>query len=237
MKKQTIIILTLLAAMSCQQIMAEIGTREFSFHGNGGLSSLQYELSQGVRSNGLGGGFGLGYKINFQSTQQFTSTSRLVHENWGIYTGIELNFFNAEANLSGEKFITKGLDDGQKQGEHSIFDMHTTLTNYSEIQNAMFLSIPIMGAYKLDQFFIMRSFHMYFMGGLKFGIPLNATFKSTDANITNRAYYPSLDNWVNDSENVGAGTFTKKSFEGELELGISTMVSLEIGLYRRNQFW
>ena len=107
---------------------------EFSIYGSGGLSALRSQLSQGSASGRLGGDLGVGYTIFFI-------------DSWGIHTGIGLGFYGAKATLDGEKIITRNL----KDSDGDLFDLHTTLTSYSETHNAMFLNVPVMVQFQAQQ--------------------------------------------------------------------------------------
>ena len=137
---------------------------------------------------------------------------------WGIHVGMGLGIYNATAKLNNVETITANLRDN----ENDRFDLHSKLSGYNETQTAMFLTIPVMGQYNIDQFYV--------MGGIKTGIPLNGKYKSKDATLTNRAYYPAWDNWAETQEFRGYGVFRGKSFDGDLDLGVSFMLALEAGM-------
>ena len=219
MKKLTITIVTLFAAISMQ--LSAQAVHEFSAHAGVGLSSLSYQLSQGNRSGGFGGDFGVGYTF-LQVKERAVETGRVSYLNWGIHSGIGVGLYNANAKLNDVKTVTSNLSDGEdKQNGYDIFNLHTTLSGYNETQNTMFLNIPVMGLFQIDQF--------YAMGGVKVGIPLSGKYKSKDATLKNRAYYPALDNWIDDLKFRGLGTFSGKDNNGDLDLGVAVLLSLEAG--------
>ena len=217
MKKLTITIVTLFAAMSMQLSAQEI-KHEFSVHVGGGLSSLSYKLSEGDRSGGFGGDFGVGYTF-LQVKERAVETGRVSYLNWGIHSGIGLGLYNAKANLDNTKTVIKDLDDGDDY--FSAFDLRTTLSDYNETQKTMFLNIPVMGLFQLDKF--------YAMGGVKIGIPLNGKYSVKNPTLTNKAWYPELQNEIDAPRFRGLGKFDDKSFDGTLDLGVAVMLSLEAG--------
>ena len=218
MKKLTITFATLFAVMS-MQLSAQETTHEFSVHAGGGLSSLSYKLSEGSRSGGFGGDFGVGYTF-LQVKERAVETGRVSYLNWGIHSGIGLGLYNAKTNLDNTKTVIKDLDDGDDY--FSAFDLRTTLSDYNETQKTMFLNIPVMGLFQLDQF--------YAMGGVKVGIPLNGKYSVNNPTITNKAWYPGLQNEIDAPRFRGLGKFDDKNFNGTLDLGIAVMLSLEAGM-------
>jgi hypothetical protein len=192
---------------------------EFSVYGAGGLSSLRYQLSMGNASGGFGGDFGVGYTY-FQKINRVRTTGSIRHKFWAVHSGVGLGVYNAKAKLDKKETIITDLSDGDEV--YDRFNLHSTFSGYKETQNTLFLNIPLMALFQYDMF--------YGMGGLKFGIPLSGKYKSKNATITNKAYYPELDNWVETQEFRGIGVFTGQSFNGNLDLGVSVMLALEGGL-------
>ena len=205
-------LLILVATFSCQYAFSQ-ATHEVSAHVGGGFSPITYKLSSGNKSGGFGTVFGLGYTyfIDYQL---------------GIQSGVELGFYNAQADLHDITTISSNLTDN----EGDRFDMHTTLSGYKETQSAMYLNIPIMALYQIDMY--------YFSGGFKIGIPLNGKYKSQDAILTNKGYYTDLDNTAETQEFAGYGTFRGKNSDGKMDLGIAAMLSLEAGMkwFLKNDF-
>ena len=215
--KKLIITIALICAAS--GFLSAQAIHEFSAYAAGGLSTLRYQLSSGNGSGGFGGEFGAGYTY-LQIRDGAVATGTVNHQSWGIHAGIGLGLYNAKAKLNNVKIVTANLNDGDVK--FSNFDLHTTLSGYNENQTAMFLNIPVMAQFNISQFYV--------MGGIKAGIPLNGKYKSKDATLTNRAYYPELDNWAETQEFRGLGTFRGKNYDGNIDLGVSVMLSLEAGM-------
>ena len=204
MKKVIIIIIAAVCSLSASAQTAH----EFSINGGGGLSALNYKLSSGDRSLGFGGEFGIGYTCLFAKTV-------------GVHVGAGVGLYNATATLDGVAIDTDNLTDD----EGDRFKLRSTLNNYEESQNAMFLNIPVMVQFQTG---LVHKF--YAMGGVKIGIPLSCKYEVSGATITNEAYYPDYDNWLINQTFAGYGTFDNISSDGKAEYKISAALALEAGL-------
>jgi len=218
-------ILTILVIITFLKISAVSAQfiHEVSVDAGIGSSTLLYKLSQGVRSGGFGGDFGLGYTI-FSARERVTGTGKVFRELWGIHTGLGIGLYNASADLNKISTVAKGLDDGDIyviDPKYKKFDLHTTLNSYTEIQKTVFLNIPVMALFQIEQ--------IYVMGGLKFGIPVSGKYSSKNATLTNTGYYTELDNSAKDQEFAGYGTFKGKDFEGNLKRNAAVILAFEAG--------
>ena len=212
---RTLLVIIQLFSYSVIQLFAQQQTHEISVYGGGGLSTLRYQLSSGDVSTGFGGDLGLGYTCFFDGQL-------------GIHTGVGLGLYTAQARLADIKTVTSNLTDS----EGDRFDLHTTLTDYSERQNAMFLNIPVMLQFQTPMDRSQKQ-GFYAMGGIKTGIPLGAKYSSSDAALVNEAWYPEYDNWALKQEFAGYGVFDGGKFDGSIDLGVSVMLSLEAGVKLR----
>ena len=219
--KRFIIIIVLFCAASSRYVCAqEAPVHEFSAYTGLGLSSLRYQLSQGDRSGGFGGDFGVGYTW-YRTNVRVTGTGKVFNERWGIFTGLGLGFYNAKAKLDDENKLVQGL----KDSEEDIFDLTTTLSKYKETQRSLYLNIPAMAQFQLERYYI--------LGGFKFGIPLSGKYISKDATLTNVAYYPEFENELTAPKTQGLGTFDHKNSDGKLKFGVSLMLAFEGGVHWR----
>ena len=217
MKKIIISIVTLAAICSLQ--VAAQAIHEFSVDVGGGLSTLSYKPSRGNRSGSFGGDFGVGYTY-YRARERVTGTERIFRELWGIHTGLGIGMYNAQTNLDNQKLPEiKGLNDGD--AVYSNFNLRTTLNSYTETQKTVYLNIPVMALFQIEQ--------IYAMGGFKFGIPISGKYSSKNATITNEGYYPDLENSATTQEFAGYGPFRGKNFEGDLQPGVAVMLALEAG--------
>jgi len=212
------LIVTIAIIVATGSLLSAQAINEFSVYGGGGLSSLNYQLSQGNGSSGFGGDFGAGYTY-LRFVNRAVETGTVVYQQmWGIHVGMGLGIYNATAKLNNVEAITSNLIDSENDG----FDLLSKLSGYNETQTVMFLTIPVMGQYNIEQFYV--------MGGIKTGIPLNGKYKSKDATLTNEAYYPKYENWMKTQTFAGYGAFNGKTFDGDLDLGVSFMLSFEAGM-------
>jgi hypothetical protein len=202
--------------MSSLHISAQ-PVHEFSGYVGGGLSALCYQLSSGDRSGGFGGEFGAGYTyLNFRNQAVETGTT-VLQQWWGIHAGIGFGFYNAKAKLNNVEAVTANLIDD----EGDRFDLYSTLSGYNETQRTMFLNIPVMGQYNIDQFYV--------MGGIKTSIPLNGKYKSKGT-LTNEGYYHEWEVLTKVPEFRGFGNFNR-SYSGDIDLGVSVALALEAGMH------
>ena len=209
--------LIILAILKITVVSAQFN-HEFSAYVGSGLSTLTYQPSLGDRSGGMGADFGVGYTI-FSVRERVTGTEKIFRELWGIYTGLGIAMYNASTSLDNMKTVSKNLNDGD--AFYPNFDLHTTLNIYKETQQTVYLNIPVMALFQIEQ--------IYAMGGVKVGIPINGKYSSKDARLTNEGFYPDLENSATDQEFAGYGTFRGKNFEGNLEPGATVMLALEAG--------
>ena len=221
MKNRIIKITVLLAILNISSVSAQV-IHEFSVDAGLGLSTLSYKLSKGTRSGSFGGDFGVGYTF-FIAKEKVTSTEKVFRELWGIHTGLGIGLYNASANLDKMETVARGLTDGDPfvSAEYTKFDLRTTLNSYQESQKTVYLNIPVMALFQIEQ--------IYAMGGLKFGIPVTSKFSTKNATLTNEGYYPELDNSVDELEFAGYGTFKGKNFEGKLDPGVAVILAFELG--------
>ena len=214
--KKFIVISIILAALSSQYVSSQQADHEFSAYGGMGLSTLNYKLSLGARNGGAGGIFGAGYTY-FRGRERVSGTGRVVREDWGIHTGLELGLYNAKSKITGE-IVSKGRTDS----EGDLFDLHTRLFGYRETQTMMLLNIPMMAQFTMDRYYV--------LGGFKLGVPLMGRFKSKDAALKNEAYYEKYENWFKEelfSEGFGSYTINNK---GKMKYGATAMLSMEAGV-------
>jgi len=199
-------------ALSCFLLFAFFvfaqASHEFSVNGGGGMSTINYKLLSGDKQLGFGAEFGVGYTCIFTKTI-------------GIRIGADIALLSGSANLYDATVVTRNLTDN----EGDRFNLHSTLSQYKESQNATFLNIPVMAQFQTGE-----NHKLYALAGAKIGIPISSKFKVSDATITNEAYYPDFDNWLKKQEFAGYGTFKNISSEGKPNFTISAALALEAGM-------
>jgi len=214
--------ITVILAIIYIPVISAQGIHEFSVDAGLGSSTLRYQLSQGSRSGGFGGDFGVGYTY-FRARERVTGTEKIFREQWGIHTGLGIGLYNASANLNSVTTVYKNLNDGDNtvDKKYQEFELNSTLTSYKETQKTVYLNIPVMALFQIEQ--------IYVMGGLKFGIPVSGKYSSKDASLTNEGFYPGLGISVDDLPFAGYDKIKGKNFEGDLKPGVAVMLALEAG--------
>lgn len=182
--------------------------QEFSIWGAGGLSTLKYDTNVGDSKNGMGGAFGVGYNYYFS-------------QNWSVGTGLELSLYNSKTTIN-ELYDAYNTTDGTYN-----FEFRTTVSNFEEKQNTMFINIPIMAQFEIPA---IGDNNFYASGGFKIGIPVSKKFKVTKMHMENRGYYPQFGGEIDEPEFMGFGSFDRRDKKGDLDLKIAYMVSLEAGM-------
>jgi hypothetical protein len=100
---------------------------EFTAHAAGAFSTYLQPAVEGT-SVGYNSDFGIGFNGFF-------------NQQVGIHLGIGLGFFNIKSTVTNiEK--TKTSEHGSVNG--FSYDLHTTLSGYTETHKSMFLSVPVM---------------------------------------------------------------------------------------------
>jgi len=184
---------------------------EFSIYGGAGLHTFMYDVKGSDKSQGFGGIFGLGYTYFFAP-------------NWGIGTGLELSFYNAEYKLDAytqEPYPTMDPSDGNPL----VF--LSTVNGFKEEQHAMLLQIPLMLQYqsngKHDKTF-------YYAAGAKIGIPLSGSSEISANSVTNVGERSYEDYRYTTQKFMGFGTFEGQKNKKDLSTQTSVLLSTETGM-------
>lgn len=190
----------------------ESPTHEFSVYGFGGLSSLNYKLSEGgTKSGGAGVGAGIGYTFN-------------ISDSWGIATGGEISSAGSKAtygSLSGEyEYGTPGT------WEH--FRFHYSQNGYEEQQKVTLFSVPVMLQFKT---LLGSSAHFYLSGGFKIGLPVSARATVSPGTVTTSGEFSYEQIEYRSIEEYGFVTgMPLGKTESSIDLGISAALALETGV-------
>ena len=206
MKLIKYIIIAVAGLMSCTALVGQ-SQHELSIYAGGGLSTLNYKTTIGDQKDGFGGQFGVGYQYFFTG-------------NIGLNTGLELSLHNAKTTFGNvsDRYMAKDID-GQN------FEFRSTVSNYEEKQNAMFLNIPIMLQYQFE-----GENKFYIAAGGKIGIPVNGKYKTSGATIKNSGYYPQEDLEHTTQEFLGFGTFTGRDMDDDVDFKVAFILSAELGM-------
>ncbi len=217
MKKGKIILSAIcLLAVGTATVQAQQTRHEITFGGGGGISSLEYKLSEGSHTMGWGGNFGAGYTFFF-------------HPQWGVGTGVEMAFYNAKAKLPQKSSQQSGFTD--EFGDSFI--LLSDFNNYEEKQRATYLNIPLM-----VQFQTTAKHKFYAAAGVKFGIPLSGKYEG-EGSYDISGYYPQYSG-PNSQFIVGPrgeeypiegfGSYQYQGTAQDLSLKLAIMASVEAGV-------
>lgn len=195
--------------VNATMIFAQDNRHEVSVYAGGGLSTLSYEPVLGEKTNGAGGNVGIGYTYFFA-------------ENFGINTGIEFSLYNAKIKREGFNNVLRGLvdtSDGEK------YDFYSSIKNYEEKQTAMYVNIPLMLQFQYGE-----KNKFYASTGIKIGIPIKGEYKSSASEIINKGYFYDTENWAENQEFMGFGTYTNYSNDEDIDFRIACIYSAEAGM-------
>jgi outer membrane protein OmpA-like peptidoglycan-associated protein len=197
--KKIIIIATLFATLTA----TAQSQHEVSIQAGGGLSSLQYKPTIGKSTPGIGLDAGVAYTYFFNS-------------HWGIGTGAGIKL------LTGKYKLPSLTDAFQSNDGTEAFEYRYSLNKYSEKQQALSLTIPLMVHFQSGKFYAA-------LGG-KVGLPLSANYKNDLDELQAAGYYAHDDLLLNDPEFMGFGTFNKLSHKANLSLKTAFFASAEVGV-------
>ncbi len=182
---------------------------EFSFAVGGGRSALDYQIDNATKKmkTGFQAGFGFTKKLN---------------KHLGIQTGLELASYHTELSLHNSSTYTSYQVDGEGQG----FEYRTAVTGQKEKQSLYTINIPLMLQYVAGE----KKAQFYGQAGLKIGLPLDGTNKTSAAELTTTGYYPDMNVVLSDMPSHGFGSQTNWEGIGALNTKVSYAAAAEAGL-------
>ncbi|MDR1346326.1 MAG: OmpA family protein [Bacteroidales bacterium] len=181
---------------------------EISIHAGGGLSTLNYRLSQGKQSQGFGGNFGVDYTF-------------FLGKHFGIATGAGVSLCNASVRLDGVlSRIPELIDEDGDQ-----YELRTSFINYTERQQAIFFRIPIMVHFRTT-----GRISFYAQAGAVLNIPVSSRYEVNNATLSNTAYYPLYDVSLTSPSFMGLGDFPDRNTRDKLSLKTIVSASAEVGV-------
>lgn len=180
---------------------------EISVYGTGGLSALKYDAITGDQKTGMGSSFGVGY-------------SYFLSDKLAVTSGAEIALYNSKMNFDNlyNNYITKDY-------QEESFELRSTITDYDEKQNAMYINIPLM-----LQFQTGNKNKFYVAAGGKIGFSMDGRYKSSGATIKNTGYYEEEDYEYTTQEFLGFGTFASRKVDEEVKFKMVYMLSAEAGI-------
>ena len=202
---------------------------ELQVYSGGGLSQVLYKFQGETSSVRFGGHSGLAATFFF-------------NKYLGLNIGAEASCYNSKIFADGIKAYSNDRTDdyyltsGFSSSNSYVYNLTSTLYNYTEEIQAVTINIPIGLQFQTTN----KKYNYYFIAGMKIGIPINSISKYNvaDAEIYNFAYYPEINNTVGyEPDNAAAttnhfsgfGYFPDKKFESNLDLKVSFVPSFETG--------
>lgn len=185
----------------------EQAAHEISVTGGFGLSSLKFSLDNGDHKQKVGGLLGVNYSYFF-------------NESFSINSGLEVTLYSSEATMNSftDKYTATDTEES--------FVFNTAVSDYKEKQRSAYLNIPIMGQYQLP---VLDEHKFYAAAGVKIGLPLNGSYKTSDANFeTSGTYYNQTT--ITDSPGLGFYKFKGKEVDKDIDFKTAWILSLETGM-------
>jgi hypothetical protein len=196
--------ITTLLAIGCLQIFAQKPTNEFTIYGGVGLPIM---VSNETVSIGFAGDIGLGF-------------TTFANRHIAFHFGAGLGFNTIKIDVDDLKTQTFGLRDENGL----LFDKHTTLSDYREIQKTTLLNIPLMLQFQP------KTQGFYAMCGAKIIFWQKTNYETKIGTLHNLAYYPELGNWSGTQEFANFGPFNGTNTTGNFNLGLYTILAFETGM-------
>lgn len=181
---------------------------EFSAWAASGLSTLYYKPTFGNKTEGFGGNFGLGY------TRYFTHY-------FGILIGAEAALYTAKITIDG---LQDAYDTNDKHNG-DLINYRTEFTQYTEHQRLLNIAIPVMFHFETG-----NTHKFYGAAGFKLGLPVLATYKSSDYDFQASGYYYATNQILSHQEDWNYGDFQGQSIHGKYKVGLSYTGSVDVGV-------
>lgn len=186
---------------------------EVSLWGAYGLSTLNYDLSYGDRTLGLGylGGIGYNYFFNYH---------------WSVGLGAEFSVLTSTAD------VTKFSDNypiSAFYGLDRALNLNIQAGTYKEDYTAYYINVPVMLKYQLDA---LKQHKFYVAGGLKVGIPYKAEYKTAGERTAIAYNRDSNGNNTGDAFTNfhGFGTQSVDVKKTEFDLDLNLALAFETGM-------
>ena len=193
------------------EIPAQKSPFELSVFGGGGYSFIGFlnPLNK-TASKGYNYDVGLGF-TGFVSPQ------------CGFHLGIGF----AQNKVTVEAGDVKSVNSGLYDSNEHFYNLHTTLYDYSEIQNTKSLFFPVMFLFQSKENSGTAQF--YVMTGVKVHVQLSRAYDTQITALSNAAYYPEADNWAATQLFANLGEFSGSGANGKLDVGVMAMFTFEMG--------
>jgi hypothetical protein len=160
---------------------------EVSAYAMGGISSLQYSSTLGSTGVGWGGGFGGAYTYSFT-------------EMWGVMGGLEFSIFNGRNTLGNFADSTLGTYYSATGQPPQDYYFKSDYRGYEERQRAMYLRLPVMGAFT---YFIDPEWSVFAAAGFKLGLSVYGRYTTQADSWVSSGVFPFSGQTFYDNPNHG----------------------------------
>jgi hypothetical protein len=182
---------------------------EFSVAIGGGRSALDYQIDNATKKMKTGFQAGIGY-------------TKKINKHWGIQTGLELASYRTELALHNSNTYTSYQVDSEGQG----FEYRTEVSGQKEKQSLYTINIPVMVQYVTGE----KKAKFYGQAGVKIGLPLDGTNKTSATELKTTGYYPEMNVVLTDLPSHGFGTQANWEGIGALNTKVSYAAAAEAGV-------
>ncbi len=168
---------------------------EIEIGGGYGLSGFSGRIENGSITPGMG------YQLSLNGKYYFTT-------NLGVGIGAGYSAYTSKAELTNYSANIASVDD-----ENENFEYRVTANGIKEEQKLSALEIPIFLAYRKN---LSEKLRIFGNLGLKFSLPLSATYQCTEGTIETRGYYPAYNVELNNMPNHGFEKVENIKYSGDL---------------------
>jgi hypothetical protein len=183
---------------------------EWHIHAGAGNATLQYELPDFDVKSGSGGNLGVDYHYFFSSY-------------FGFSLGLEGAMYNSSLTIN-NLHTTYKIE--TPPGLEGVFFLTADYSDVEEKQTAFLLQLPVMLQFQVP---LGRSAFFYLGTGIKWGIPVSASYNQTSASITTTAYSDYTGQIYRNMPNHGFSAYNKVNSSDKLPVELPAMLSLEGG--------
>ena len=183
---------------------------------------LQLEIGGGYGLSGLSGKIengsitpGMGYQLSLNGKYFFTN-------NIGLGIGAGYSAYSSNAELTTYSTNIASVDD-----ENENFEYRITASGIKEEQKLSALEIPVFLAYRKS---LSEKLGLNASLGLKFSLPLSATYQCTGGTIETRGYYPAFNVELYNMPNHGFEKVENINYSGDLSTQMAYSLFANAGI-------
>jgi len=183
---------------------------------------FQLEIGGGYGLSGLSGKIengsitpGMGYQLSLNGKYFFTS-------NLGVGIGAGYSTYSSKAELTTYSANIPSVDDENENFEYRIVE-----SGIKEEQKLSALEIPIFMAYRKS---LSEKLGLFGNVGLKFSLPLSATYQCTEGTIETRGYYSAYNVELYNMPNHGFEKVENINYSGDLSTQMTYSFFANAGL-------